>query len=134
MVHLVRRNDIFTAPDDILDFYLNAFYCSDCAGGVMVYGEGLPGGVSLSNGQRFDFFSGALDVVAHELTHGVTDFSSRLEYVNESGALHEAFSDIMGTSVEFFMQPAGPGLMQADYLIGEDIVVPVLTGALAGVR
>ena len=47
MVHLVKRNDIFTAPDDILDFYLNAFYCGDCAGGVMVYGEGLPGGVRL---------------------------------------------------------------------------------------
>ncbi len=74
MVHLVKRSDIFTAPDNVLDFYLNAFYCGDCAGGVMVYGEGLPGGVYLiDSGQRFDFFSGALDVVAHELTHGVTD-------------------------------------------------------------
>ncbi|MGH9140596.1 MAG: M4 family metallopeptidase [Vicinamibacterales bacterium] len=135
LVHLVRRNDIFTAPDDILDFYENAFYCGDCAGGVMVYGEGLPGGVFLrSTGQRFDYFSGALDIVAHELTHGVTDFSSRLEYVNESGALNEAFSDMMGTSVEFFVQPAGSGPRQADYLIGEDIVVAVLPGALNGVR
>ena len=134
MVHLVKRDDIFSAPDDILDFYLNAFYCGDCAGGVMVYGEGLPGGVRLTNGQRFDFFSGALDIVAHELTHGVTDFSSRLEYVNESGALNEAFSDMMGTSVEFFFQPPGNGPMQADYLIGEDIVVGVLTGVPNGVR
>jgi bacillolysin len=134
LVHLVRRNDIFTAPDDLLDFYLNAFYCGDCAGGVMVYGEGLPGGVSLTSGQRFDFFSGALDVVAHELTHGVTDFSSRLEYVKESGALNEAFSDMMGTSVEFFVQPAGSGPMQADYLIGEDIAVAVRPGVLNGVR
>jgi thermolysin len=101
----------------------------------MVYGEGLPGGVYFSStGQRFDYFSGALDVVAHELTHGVTDYSSRLEYVNESGALNEAFSDIMGTSVEFFVQPAGNGQMQADYLIGEDIVVGVAAGAPNGVR
>jgi len=135
MVHLVKRNDLFTAPDDILDFYDNAFYCGECAGGVMVYGEGLPGGVYLqTSGQRFDYFSGALDIVAHELTHGVTDFSSRLEYVNESGALNEAFSDMMGTSVEFFVQPPGSGPMQADYLIGEDIVVGVTTGALNGIR
>jgi thermolysin len=135
MVHLVKRDDIFTAPGDILDFYENAFYCGECAGGVMVYGEGLPGGVYFpSTGQRLDYFSGALDIVAHELTHGVTDFSSRLEYVNESGALNEAFSDMMGTSVEFFMQPPGNGPMQADYLIGEDIVVGVTTRALNGIR
>jgi Zn-dependent metalloprotease len=101
----------------------------------MVYGEGLPGGVYLiDSGQRFDFFSGALDVVAHELTHGVTDYSSRLEYVNESGALNESFSDMMGTSVEFFFQPAGNGPLQADYLIGEDIAVDVVTGTLNGFR
>jgi bacillolysin len=135
MVHLVKRNDIFTAPTNILDFYDNAFYCGECAGGVMVYGEGLPGGVYLlQSGQRLDYFSGALDIVAHELTHGVTNFSSRLEYVNESGALNEAFSDMMGTSVEFFLQPPGNGPLQADYLIGEDIVVGVTTGALNGIR
>ena len=135
MVHLVKRSDIFTAPKDVLDFYLNAFYCGDCAGGVMVYGEGLPGGVYLiDSGQRLDFFSGALDVVAHELTHGVTDYSSRLEYVNESGALNESFSDMMGTSVEFFFQPAGNGPLQADYLIGEDIAVDVVSGTLNGFR
>ena len=87
MVHPVNRSDIFDAPDDIFgELYLNAFYCGECAGGVMVYGEGLPGGVYLSStGQFFDYFSGALDVVAHELTHGVTTTRSHLEYVNESG-------------------------------------------------
>jgi bacillolysin len=136
MVHLVKRNDIFTAPDDIFGtYYLNAFYCNECGGGVMVYGEGLPGGVYLTgSGQRVDYFSGALDIVAHELTHGVTAYSSRLEYVNESGALNEAFSDIMGTSVEFFMQPAGTGLMKADYLMGEDVFVGVTASARNGIR
>jgi bacillolysin len=135
MVHLVKRDDYFTAPTNILEFYLNAFYCGDCAGGVMVYGEGLPDGAYLlETGQRFDYFSGALDVVAHELTHGVTNFSSRLEYVNESGALNEAFSDIIGTSVEFYFQPPGTGPLHADYLIGEDIAVDVISGRLNGFR
>ena len=135
LVHLVKRNDIFTAPADIIDLYLNAFYCADCAGGVMVYGEGLPGGVYFpSTGQRFDYFSGALDIVAHELTHGVTNFTSRLEYINEPGALNEAFSDIMGTSVEFFFQPAGNGQLKADYLLGEDVVTGVIFGARDGIR
>ena len=68
--------------------------------------------------------SGAIDVVAHELTHGVTEYTSNLIYRNESGALNEAFSDIMGTSVEFFFQPAGTGELKADYLVGEDVVTP----------
>ncbi len=89
----------------------------------MVYGVGLPAGFTLG-GQVWDYMSGALDVVAHELTHGVTDYSSNLIYRNESGALNEAFSDIMGTAVEFYWQPAGNGSMRADYLIGEDVVRP----------
>ncbi len=89
----------------------------------MVYGEGLPSNVTLG-GQFWNYLAGALDVVAHELTHGVTDFTSNLIYQNESGALNESFSDMMGTSVEFFYQPAGTGPMKADYLIGEDVVTP----------
>jgi thermolysin len=62
----------------------------------------------------------SLDVVAHELTHGVLDVSPGFIYRNESGALAEAFADIMGTAVEFASQPAGQGPGRADYLIGED--------------
>ena len=53
--------------------------------------------------------SGSLDIVAHELTHGVTSSSSNLIYMDESGALNEAFSDIMGIATEFFFQPVGRG-------------------------
>ena len=74
----------------------------------MVYGVGLPPGITLG-GQSWNYLSGALDVVAHELTHGVTEFTSNLIYQNESGALNEAFSDIMATGAEFFFQPAGSG-------------------------
>lgn len=118
-VHPVRRQDIFTASGEVVGlFYLNAFYAGN---GIMVFGEGLPGGYTLaSTRQTVDYQSGALDVVAHELTHGVTDYTSNLIYENESGALNEAFSDVMATGVEFFYQPPGNGLLKADYLIAED--------------
>jgi len=120
----IRRIDLFTLFDRFPDFFLNAFYAGD---GVMVYGVGLPPGVTVGSPigpQTWDFTSGALDIVAHELTHGVTEFTSNLIYRNESGALNEAFSDVMACSVEFFYQPAGAAPLNADYLIGEDVVRP----------
>ena len=121
LVHTVNRNAVFSAPSSVLNtYYLNAFYDGD---GIMVFGEGLPPGVTVG-GQSWNYLSGALDVTAHELSHGVTEFTSNLIYRGESGALNESFSDMMGTSVEFFYQPAGTGPMKADYLIGEDVVTP----------
>jgi thermolysin len=121
LTHPVNRQDAQTAPPQILGiYYLNAFYAGD---GIMVYGEGLPPNVRFG-GQNWNFMAGALDVVAHELTHGVTDYTSRLIYFNESGALNEAFSDIMGTAIEFFFQQPGSGSGRADYLVAEDVVTP----------
>lgn len=123
LVHPVRRQDVFTASGYVVAlFYLNAFYAGN---GVMVFGEGLPPGVTFL-GRSWNFFAAALDVVAHELAHGVTDFSSQLIYRDESGALNEAFSDIIATGVEFFFQESGSGPLQADYLLAEDIIVPPL--------
>ena len=102
------------------DFFVNAFYAG---GGVMVYGVGLPPGFTLG-GQSWNYTSGAIDIVGHELSHGVTAFTSNLIYRSESGALNEAFSDIMGTSIEFFYQAPGNGDQKADYLIGEDVIKP----------
>jgi thermolysin len=127
ITHPVRRNDINNLTDDEVDNYLlNAFWCSGCGpsfDGAMVFGEGLPGGFTLG-GQTVDYFAGAIDIVAHELTHALTDYSSGLVYRNESGALNESFSDMMGTSVEFMYQAPGSGTQKADYLIGEDIFRP----------
>jgi bacillolysin len=120
LVHPVRRSDLSIYVDDYEDFFINAFYAG---GGVMLYGEGLPAGITLG-GQTWDYFAGAIDVVAHELSHGVTEYSANLIYRNESGALNEAFSDMMGTSVEFFFQPSGSGVLHADYLMGEDVIRP----------
>ncbi len=79
----------------------------------MNYGDG--------DGVTFNFFSSALDVVAHELTHGVTNFTSDLIYLNESGALNEAFSDIMGAAVEWYFEEPGHGRNRADWILAEDL-------------
>jgi bacillolysin len=119
ITHPARRDEVFRFPNSLFpELYCNAFYSGD---GLIVLGEGLPFPVG---GQTCDYLAGALDVVAHELTHGVTDYSSRLIYRNESGALNEAFSDIMGTAVEFFHQPPGDGPLRADYENGEDVLRP----------
>jgi hypothetical protein len=60
---------------------------------------------------------GAIDVVGHEISHGVTDHSANLVYHRESGALNESFSDIFGATVEFFAE----GRDKGDWLMGEDI-------------
>jgi thermolysin len=102
---------------------------------MMFFGNGIPPAYYLiDSGQNYTYFAGALDVAAHELVHGVTDSSSNLIYRNESGALNEAFSDIIGTSVEFFNHPAGNGPRHADYLIGEDIARARLSWAHDGIR
>ncbi len=63
--------------------YANAFWSSTYQ--QMVYGDG---------------YASADDVVAHELTHGVTDYESNLYYYMQSGAINEAFSDIWGEFVD----------------------------------
>jgi Zn-dependent metalloprotease len=60
----------------------------------------------------------SLDVVGHEFTHGVTEFSSGLIYQGESGALNESFSDIFGALVEFFIEGSN-----GDWLVGEDFAL-----------
>lgn len=90
--------------------YNNAFW----NGSQMVYGDG--------DGVNFIEFSGGLDVIAHELTHAVTDTTADLIYQNESGALNEAISDIFGTLVESHAN------INPDWLIGEDIYTPGING------
>lgn len=65
--------------------YFNAFW----NGLYMTFGDG-----------SFDPLT-SIDVVGHEFSHGVTEYSAGLVYQNESGALNESFSDIFGTAIEF---------------------------------
>jgi bacillolysin len=111
IVHpLARANAGFYDPETRGTFINNAAYIGD---GLIFLGDG--------DGRNFDYFAGALDVVGHELSHGVVDFTARLECCDEPGALNEAFADIMGASIEFFYQPVGTGPRRADWIIGEDI-------------
>ncbi|MEI5909332.1 M4 family metallopeptidase [Bacillus spongiae] len=85
-------------------------------GTQMVYGDG--------DGITFSPLSGSLDVVAHELTHAVTDFSADLVYENESGALNESFSDVFGIIVEAENDTTD----SVDWLLGEDVYTPNVAG------
>ncbi|WP_223589312.1 M4 family metallopeptidase [Neobacillus bataviensis] len=85
--------------------YNNAFW----NGQQMVYGDG--------DGVTFRPLSGALDVVAHELTHAVTERTAGLEYQYQSGALNESISDTFGVFLD-----------KGDYLMGEDVYTPQKSG------
>ena len=96
------------------------------------YWDGATQQISIGDGYDLsgDFSLAVLDIMAHEYTHAVTDFSADLIYMNESGALNESFSDIFGTSVEFWAQMDGrqwyPNTRSgtADWLLGEDNLIP----------
>ncbi|MFC0599406.1 M4 family metallopeptidase [Streptomyces palmae] len=86
--------------------YVNAFWDDSCF--CMTYGDGEGNSHPLT----------ALDVAAHEMSHGVTSNTAGLEYSGESGGLNEATSDIFGNSVEFYADNSED---VGDYLIGEKI-------------
>jgi Zn-dependent metalloprotease len=87
--------------------YMNAFW----DGQQMVYGDG--------DGQIFERFTRSLDIIGHELTHGVTQYEADLVYEDEPGALNEHFSDVFGVLVK---QYARKTLAEkADWLIGKGI-------------
>ena len=136
MVHPVTQADAVTIPEELLSFATNAFWCSGCGPdgkGVMVFGDGIPSHYYVQSGQTMTYLAASLDIAAHELAHGLTDYTSGLIYYGESGALNEAFSDIIGTSAEFFYQGPGAAVRQADYLIGEDAITASADG-VNGIR
>lgn len=90
--------------------YNNAFW----NGFQMTYGDG--------NGTIFIDFSLGDDVICHELTHGVTQYSLQLAYTNEAGGLNESLSDVFGSM--FRQWRAGQDVASADWLIGKDIIGP----------
>ncbi len=83
-------------------------------GEVMRFGDG--------DGDQFTDFTKSLDVIAHELAHGVTQFTANLNYENQSGALNESISDVFGSLVKqwSFKQKAD----EADWLIGAEVWTP----------
>jgi Zn-dependent metalloprotease len=86
------------------DDYNNAFW----NGTQMVYGDG--------DGETFQRFTKCIDVVGHELTHGVTQYEAALEYKGQSGALNESFSDVFGSLIKQYSLKQK--VDKADWLIG----------------
>jgi len=84
--------------------YDNAFW----NGAQMVFGDG--------DGEVFNRFTLAVDVVGHELSHGVIDHEAALRYQGQSGALNESLCDVFGSLVK--QHRAGQAAGQADWLVG----------------
>ena len=94
--------------------YDNAYW----DGEQMVFGDG--------DGEVFQRFTIAVDVIGHELTHGVTGATADLEYRNQAGALNESVSDVFGSLVKQYA--LGQSASEADWLIGEGLLAPGVQG------
>lgn len=100
--------------------YDNAFW----NGQQMVYGDGDE---DLPPAQRlFNRFTIAIDVIGHELTHGVTQYEAKLVYSFQSGALNESMSDVFGSLVK--QRRLGQTAAQADWLIGQGLLTANVNG------
>jgi Zn-dependent metalloprotease len=94
--------------------YPNAFW----DGRRMAFGDG--------DGELFLRFTKSLDVIAHELGHGVVEDEGALEYNGQSGALNEHFADVAGSMVK--QHKLGQTADQADWLIGAELLGPEFDG------
>lgn len=91
----------------------NAFW----NGEQMAYGDG--------DGSIFQRFTQSLDVIGHELTHGVQSFTSNLKYLAQSGALNEHFADVFGILVRQWKN--GETVANANWVVGAEVLVPADT-------
>ena len=87
----------------------NAFW----DGEEMVYGDG--------DARIFGSFTSDIDIIGHELTHGVTQYESNLEYHNQSGALNESLSDVFGIMIKQRM--LNLDVKTSNWLIGENVLL-----------
>ncbi len=94
--------------------YNNAFW----NGEQMVYGDG--------DGELFQRFTKCIDVIGHELTHGVTQYEAALEYQGQAGALNESFSDVFGSLVKQYVLKQN--VDKADWLIGAGLFARKVKG------
>ncbi|MFY1852247.1 M4 family metallopeptidase [Achromobacter xylosoxidans] len=90
--------------------YDNAFW----NGTQMVFGDG--------DGEVFNRFTVAVDIIGHELTHGVIDSEAALAYQGQSGALNESLCDVFGALVKQYA--LGQDASDADWLVGQGLFLP----------
>ncbi|MFL0394877.1 MULTISPECIES: M4 family metallopeptidase [Streptomyces] len=96
------------------DDYGNAFW----DGERMVFGDG--------DGEIFRDFTLPVEVIGHELTHGVTQYTANLEYFGQSGALNESVSDVFGSLIK--QHSLGQSAEEADWLIGAGLFTDRVEG------
>ncbi len=124
---VLKRNSIDDGGLPILGLvhysqhYDNAFWDGE---GHMFFGDG--------DGQLFTRLTKSVDVIGHELTHGVTQYTANLAYRDQSGALNESISDVFGSLVEQYAK--GQSAEEASWLIGADVVGPALSPALRSMK
>jgi Zn-dependent metalloprotease len=94
--------------------YDNAFW----DGSQLVFGDG--------DGRVFDRFTSPVDVLGHELSHAVTQYTANLTYQGQSGALNESVSDVFGSCLK--QRLLGQSADEADWLIGEGLFLPSVKG------
>jgi Zn-dependent metalloprotease len=94
--------------------YDNAFW----DGHQMVFGDG--------DGRLFNRFTIALDVIGHELAHGVTGDEAQLVYMGQPGALNESISDVFGSLIKQYELEQTAD--RADWLIGEGLLAAGVNG------
>jgi Zn-dependent metalloprotease len=124
---VLGRNSIDNAGLPILGLvhysnnYANAFWDGQ---GHMFFGDG--------DGQLLIRLTKSVDVIGHELTHGVTQYEANLVYQGQSGALNESISDVFGSLVKQYALKQTAE--KADWLIGADVVGPALRPALRSMK
>lgn len=125
--NLFNRNSIDNNGMSIIStvHYDNAWNNAGWGSGQMVYGDG--------DGSTFTYLSGDLDVVAHEMTHGVDEKTADLIYQGQSGALNESMSDVLGVLIETYdkynVRNGGTWSFNvSDWVVGDEIYTPNTPG------
>lgn len=111
---LFSRNSIDNLGMTIKQFihYDNKFDNAFWNGKEMIFGDG--------DGKIFGNFTSDIDIIGHELTHGVTQYEANLEYHLQAGALNEAISDIFGIMIK--QRLLNQDVKQSNWLIGENVL------------
>jgi Zn-dependent metalloprotease len=141
-------NEAYDGADRVYDFYGEVLDRDSIDGGGMELVSSVHYGVGFDNafwngaqmvygdGSGHLFVEGgltkALDVIGHEMTHGVTQYTAGLEYGSQPGALNESISDVFGSLVKQYS--LGQSAEEADWLIGAGALIPQLGKALRSMK
>jgi Zn-dependent metalloprotease len=136
----VEVNEAFDGSGVTLDFYDRIFSRSSIDGKGMAVNASVHYGTRFDNamwngeqmvygdgdGKLFNRFTASIDVIGHELTHGVTQYTAALEYSGQTGALNEHISDAFGIMVKQYA--LGQTAKQSDWLIGAGLLAKGVKG------